>query len=199
MNLVLASSSPRRRDLLAQSGFLFTVEAAEIPETPKPDEDAATLVLRLAEAKAQAVWNRISGAPQRGSTEGLVVLGADTCVLCKGEILGKPIDRRDARRMLELLSGRTHQVLTGIAVLTATESFADVEITQVMFNVIDEAEMVQYLGGSEPLDKAGAYGIQGYAARWIPRIEGDYSNVVGLPISRTVALITEACAKFDVA
>ncbi len=199
MNLVLASSSPQRRDLLAQAGFLFTVEAADIPETPEPDEDAATFVLRLAEAKAQAVWNRMSGAPQRASTEGLVILGADTCVLYKGEILGKPIDQRDARRMLELLSGRTHQVLTGITALTATESFADVEITQVTFNVIDDAELVQYLESSEPLDKAGAYGIQGYAARWIPRIEGDYSNVVGLPISRTVALITEARAKLGTA
>ena len=95
--------------------------------------------------------------------------------------------------MLELLSGRTHQVLTGLAALTASESFADVEITQVTFNIIEESELVRYLANGEPLDKAGGYGIQGYAARWIPRIEGDYFNIVGLPIARTVALIAEAC------
>ena len=94
--------------------------------------------------------------------------------------------------MLELLSGRTHQVLTGLCALTRNESFADVEITQVTFNVVEEAELVRYLSSPEPLDKAGAYGIQGFAARWIPRIEGDYFNVVGLPIARTVALLEEA-------
>ena len=196
--LILASASPRRRDLLAQAGLTFTVDVAEIPEVPEPDEDAATFVLRLAEAKAQAVWakrkadHNLAAQPE---DDPLIVLGADTCVLCQGEILGKPRDQADARRMLELLSGRTHQVLTGLAALTATESFADVEITQVTFNLIEEKELVHYLGSGEAMDKAGAYGIQGYAARWIPRIEGDYFNVVGLPIARVVALIAEACHK----
>ncbi len=195
--LVLASASPRRRELLTQAGLDFFVESADVPEIPEPDEDAATFVLRLAEAKAQAVWARRDAAStgedvRRGDP--LVILGADTCVLCQGEILGKPRDQADARRMLELLSGRTHQVLTGLAAITAEESFADVEITHVTFNVIEEPELVHYLGTGEPLDKAGAYGIQGYAARWIPRIEGDYFNVVGLPIARTVALIAEAQA-----
>ncbi len=131
------------------------------------------------------------GARQQ-TDDPLIVLGADTCVLCQGEILGKPADVADARRMLELLSGRTHQVLTGLCALTHSESFADVEITQVTFNLIEEPELVRYLSSGEPLDKAGAYGIQGYAARWIPRIEGDYFNVVGLPIARTVDLIEEA-------
>ena len=193
--LVLASASPRRRDLLTQAGLAFTVDSAAIPEVPIEGEDAATYVLRLAEAKAQAVWARQQNT---GKTEKpddpLIVLGADTCVLCQGEILGKPTDVADARRMLEMLEGRTHQVLTGLCALTREESFADVEITQVTFNVIEEAEMVRYLSGPEPMDKAGAYGIQGFAARWIPRIEGDYFNVVGLPIARTVALIAEACA-----
>ena len=196
--LVLASASPRRRDLLAQSGLTFSVDSADIPEVPAEGEDAATYVLRLAEAKAQAVWARQPDAVKSGAAaepgDPLIVLGADTCVLCQGEILGKPADVAEARRMLQLLSGRTHQVLTGLCALTRGESFADVEITQVTFNVIAEAEMVRYLSGPEPMDKAGAYGIQGYAARWIPRIEGDYFNVVGLPIARTVALIAEACA-----
>ncbi len=194
--LVLASASPRRRDLLAQAGLRFSVDSADVPEVPAEGEDAATYVLRLAEAKAQAVWARQPAGAKDATAEDeggqLIVLGADTCVLCQGEILGKPVDVADARRMLELLMGRTHQVLTGLCALTRDESFADVEITQVTFNVIAEAEMVRYLSGPEPMDKAGAYGIQGYAARWIPRIEGDYSNVVGLPIARTVALIGEA-------
>ncbi len=194
--LVLASASPRRRELLTQAGLSFIVDSVEIPEVPEAGEDAATFVLRLAEAKAQAVWAKRKDAQpavEPASSDPLVVLGADTCVLCQGEILGKPRDESDARRMLELLSGRTHQVLTGLAAVTATESFADVEITQVTFNVITEKELVRYLRSREPMDKAGAYGIQGYAARWIPRVEGDYFNVVGLPIARTVALIAEAC------
>jgi len=195
--LVLASISPRRRELLTQAGFSFLIETADIAEIPEPGEDAATFVLRLAEAKAQAVWARRYADTASGdgrASDPPVVLGADTCVLCQGEILGKPRDLAEARRMLELLSGRTHQVLTGLAAITAKESFADVEITHVTFNMIEETELVHYLGTGEPLDKAGAYGIQGYAARWIPRIEGDYFNVVGLPIARTVALIAEAQA-----
>ncbi len=190
--LVLASASPRRRELLTQAGLVFTVESADVPEAPLVGEDAATYVLRLAEAKAQAVWARRQAAVVDAKDDPLVVLGADTTVLCQGEILGKPADVAEARRMLELLSGRTHQVLTGLCALTREESFADVEITQVTFNIIDEAEMVAYLRSPEPMDKAGAYGIQGFAARWIPRIEGDYFNVVGLPIARTVALLAEA-------
>ena len=194
--LVLASASPRRRELLAQAGIAFTVDSVEVPEIPEAGEDAATFVLRLAEAKAQAVWAKRDGLA-REAEDPLIVLGADTCVLCQGEILGKPKDQADARRMLEMLSGRTHQVLTGLAAITAQESFADVEITQVTFNLIEEPELLRYLASREPLDKAGAYGIQGYAARWIPRIEGDYFNVVGLPIARTVALIAEACHKAE--
>ncbi len=192
--LVLASASPRRRDLLTQAGLAFMVDPADVPETPLAGEDAATYVLRLAEAKAQAVWARRHTAPAGTSknTDPLIVLGADTCVLCQGEILGKPASIADARRMLELLSGRTHQVLTGLCALTQDESFADVEITQVTFNLIEEADLLRYLSSPEPLDKAGAYAIQGFAARWIPRIEGDYFNVVGLPIARTVALLEEA-------
>lgn len=194
--LILASNSPRRRELLTQAGVTFVVETADVPEVPAVNEDAAAMVLRLAEAKAQAVWARHASAAEDCSPERepLVVLGADTCVLAQGEILGKPRDFADARRMLTLLSGRTHQVLTGLCVLTAHETFADVEITQVSVNLIQDPELTQYLLSGEPMDKAGAYGIQGYAARWIPRIEGDYFNVVGLPIARTVELLAEASA-----
>ena len=192
--LILASASPRRRDLLTQAGLTFVVDPADVPETPLAGEDAATYVLRLAEAKAQAVWARQQAASAGTSKDNdpMIVLGADTCVLCQGEILGKPVDVADARRMLELLSGRTHQVLTGLCALTRNETFADVEITQVTFNIIEEADLLRYLRSPEPMDKAGAYAIQGFAARWIPRIEGDYFNVVGLPIARTVALLEEA-------
>jgi septum formation protein len=190
--LILASASPRRRELLVQSGLKFTVEAANLNEDLLPDEAAAAYVRRLAEEKAQAIWNanQSSDAPD----DPLVVLGADTCVVCDGHILGKPVDTADARRMLELLSGRTHAVLTGLAAVTANKIVRDVEVTQVTFNQLNDAEIARYIGSGEPLDKAGAYAIQGYAARWIPRIEGCYFNVVGLPIARTIALLADAQA-----
>ncbi len=198
--LILASASPRRRELLSQTGLDFTVESADINEDMQPEEQAAKYVQRLAVEKAQAVLARHPEdlSAEGLSTEGLstenrmVVLGADTCVLCNGEILGKPVDQADARRMLELLSGRTHQVLTGVAAVSHTAMVSDVEITQVYFDVISEPELVCYLSSGEPLDKAGAYGIQGYAARWIPKIEGCYFNVVGLPLSRTLAVMARA-------
>jgi septum formation protein len=188
--LILASASPRRRELLSQAGLTFMVAAANINEDLLPDEAAAAYVQRLAEEKAQAVWNANRSA--NTAEDPLMVLGADTCVVCDGHILGKPADAADARRMLELLSGRTHAVLTGLAVITGTKIVRDVEVTQVMFNQIDNDEIARYISSGEPLDKAGAYAIQGYAARWIPRIEGCYFNVVGLPIARTVALLAEA-------
>lgn len=164
--------------------------AANLNEDLLPDEAAAAYVQRLAEEKAQAVWNarRSSDTPD----DQLLVLGADTCVVCDGHILGKPTDTTDARRMLELLSGRTHAVLTGLAVISSRKIVRDVEITQVMFNQLNDREIAQYIANGEPLDKAGAYAIQGFAARWIPRIEGCYFNVMGLPIARTVALLAEA-------
>jgi septum formation protein len=187
--LMLASTSPRRRELLAQTGLSFTVAAANINEELLQNEAAAAYVQRLAEEKAQAIWN----ANQSLDTpdDPLIVLGADTCVVCDGHILGKPGDTADARRMLELLSGRTHAVLTGLAIISSKKIVRDVEITQVTFNQLNDREIAQYIASGEPLDKAGAYAIQGYAARWIPRIEGCYFNVVGLPIARTIALLTE--------
>jgi septum formation protein len=198
-NLILASASPRRRELLTQAGFTFTVEPAEIDETPLPDEPAAAYVQRLAIEKAQAVC-----ASYRSTRPGesAIVLAADTAVvLPDGEILGKPANAADAVRMLELLAGRTHAVMTGVAAVSSDAgagrgTVSDVEITQVTFNLMTPEEISDYVASGEPLDKAGAYAIQGYAARWIPRIEGDYGNVVGLPIARTVALLAEldACA-----
>jgi septum formation protein len=190
--LMLASASPRRRELLAQAGLTFTVSAANINEDLLLDEAAAAYVQRLAEEKAQAVWNANLFADT--TEDPLMVLGADTCVVCDGQILGKPTDTADARRMLEYLRGRTHVVMTGLAVITSTKVVRDVEITQVMFNQIDDAEIARYISSGEPMDKAGAYAIQGYAARWIPRIEGCYFNVVGLPIARTIAMLAEARA-----
>jgi septum formation protein len=188
--LILASASPRRRELLTQAGLSFTAEAADLNEDRMPNEAAAAYVQRLAEEKAHAVWTLHQNADT--PEDPLIVLGADTCVVCDGQILGKPVDTADARRMLELLSGRTHAVLTGIAAVTGKGTVDDLEITQVTFNVLKDAEIAQYIASGEPLDKAGAYAIQGYAARWIPRIEGCYFNVVGLPIARTVALLAEA-------
>jgi septum formation protein len=195
--LILASASPRRRELLTQAGLTFTVASADIDEDLLPGEVAAAYVQRLAEEKAQAIWNLHKSADTAADTakdhdDPLVVLGADTCVASEGNILGKPADAADARRMLELLSGRTHAVLTGIAAVTRRRIVRALEITHVTFNVLKDAEIAQYIASGEPLDKAGAYAIQGYAARWIPRIEGCYFNVVGLPIARTIDLLAEA-------
>ncbi|HZY61939.1 MAG TPA: Maf family protein [Edaphobacter sp.] len=188
--LILASASPRRRELLTQAGVVFAVEAADLNEDRLPDEAAAAYVQRLAVEKAQAVWRRHQS--ENTSENPLIVLGADTAVVSEGNILGKPTDPADARRMLQLLSGRTHAVLTGLAVVTRDGVRSEVEITQVKFNVLRDEEIAAYVASGEPLDKAGAYAIQGYAARWIPRIEGCYFNVVGLPIARTIALLAEA-------
>lgn len=193
--LILASASPRRHELLAQAGVPFTAESANLNEDLLPNETAAVYVQRLAEEKAQAVWTRHKAADT--ADDPLIVLGADTCVVCDGQILGKPADVVDARRMLELLSGRTHAVLTGLAAMTRKGVARAVEITQVTFNVVTDAEIARYIASGEPMDKAGAYAIQGYAARWIPRIEGCYFNVVGLPVARSVALLAETGAELS--
>jgi septum formation protein len=194
VNLVLASSSPRRRELLTQAGFTFTVHPAHIPEDTLPDEDPIAYVTRLARQKAQAVFNELKneGAPGLASEtwestnpkgESLVVLGADTTVTLDNHILAKPEDAADAARMLRLLSGRTHHVITGVAVVTATRTEVAAEVTAVRFLTLSDVDIAAYIATGEPMDKAGAYAIQGQAARWIPRIEGDYFNVVGLPLA----------------
>jgi septum formation protein len=192
VKLILASGSPRRRALLTQAGLDFTVEPADIDETPLKGEAAAAYVQRLAVEKAQAICVRHRDPELDKAT---VVLAADTTVvLPDGEILGKPRDAADAKRMLEALAGRTHAVMTGMAAVSSASPsriVSDVEITQVTVNLIAPEEIAAYVASGEPLDKAGAYAIQGYAARWIPRIEGDYFNVMGLPIARTMALLDE--------
>jgi len=180
--LVLASASPRRRELLAQAGYSFEVHPAHIPEEPYPNEDPAAYVTRLAREKAQAVFNEL-GDPQA------TVLGADTTVALDNHILGKPESPADAARMLRLLSGRTHRVLTGVALVTATSTEVAAEVTAVQLLTLTDEEIDAYIATGEPMDKAGAYAIQGRAARWIPRIEGCYFNVVGLPIALVSSLL----------
>lgn len=197
--LILASASPRRRELLTQAGLEFVVEPADIDETPLPGEGAAAYVQRVATEKAQAVC--VAYRTRHPNAGPITVLAADTAVVLPdplgepGTILGKPLNAADAKRMLGLLAGRTHAVMTGIAAVSSSRPsrmVADVEITQVTFNMMTPDEIEAYVATGEPLDKAGAYGIQGFAARWIPRIEGDYFNVVGLPIARVIALLAEA-------
>ncbi len=192
--LVLASASPRRRELLAQAGFTFTVHPAHIPEDPLAGEDATAYVTRLAREKAEVVFRLLSTEnnanqetnPKPGT---LLVLGADTTVTLDSEILGKPEDAADAARMLRRLSGRTHSVITGVAVVTAERVEVAVEATAVRFLTLSDQEIEAYVATGEPMDKAGAYAIQGLAARWIPRIEGCYFNVVGLPLALVSTLL----------
>ncbi len=178
--LILASGSPRRRALLAQAGFTFDVVPADIDETRRAEENPAAYVERLALEKAQAILDRHPEA---------TVLGADTSVVLAGAVLNKPADLAAAERMLRALSGRSHLVQTGLAVLARGVRRSAVETTTVFFNPISEFELAQYLTSGDSLDKAGAYGIQGYAARWVPRIEGDFFNVMGLPLAATVRLL----------
>ena len=178
--LFLASASPRRRELLTQAGYTFEVRPAHVNEDVRPGEDPTTYVTRLAREKAQAAFAQFSS---KGSVPPQVVLGADTTVTLDGHILGKPEDVNDAARMLRLLSGRTHHVLTGVAVISSSGIQIAAEVTGVRFLTLSDAEIDAYVATGEPMDKAGAYGIQGRAARWIPRIEGCYFNVVGLPLA----------------
>ncbi|MGA7158455.1 MAG: Maf family protein [Acidobacteriaceae bacterium] len=180
MTLILASASPRRRDLLVQAGIRFDVLPADIDETRRPNETPTAYVQRLALEKARAI---LALHPKA------TVLGADTTVVAHHEILNKPTDLSDAERMLRSLSNAVHQVHTGIALVTSTTQLTHVETTSVYFSSIPEDELTHYLSTSDSLDKAGAYGIQGYAARWIPRIEGDFFNVMGLPIAAVTRLL----------
>jgi septum formation protein len=253
--LILASASPRRRELLTQAGFSFQVYPAHIPEDPYPNEEPMAYVTRLAREKAQAVYNELSAmtvpnnpqimgapgldsetwestnslsefcpalcqgttsvVPQKPQTEAgalapersswdftnplranseqlappQVVLGADTTVTLDNAILGKPEDPADAARMLRLLSGRTHRVITGVALVTAESVQVAAEVTSVEFLPLSDREIAAYIATGEPMDKAGAYAIQGRAARWIPRVDGCYFNVVGLPIALVCTLL----------
>jgi septum formation protein len=181
--LILASASPRRRELLAQAGFTFEVATADVPEVRKPGEDPIRFVTRLAREKAEAVAATLSVA------QDTVVLGADTIVLVDEEVLGKPQDPADAARMLRLLSGQTHQVITGLCLARGRERQRAAEVTFVRFVTLSDREIDEYVATGEPLDKAGAYAIQGRAGRWVPRIHGCYFNVVGLPLALVSSMI----------
>jgi septum formation protein len=186
--LVLASASPRRQELLRNAGISFVVQAADIDESPREGETPRECVERLAREKALAV----GGAYPEDR-----VLGADTVVAIDGEILGKPRDAGDAERMLRMLSGRVHEVITGVCVIEPVASgqwevarkgvhrelATASETTLVTMSEWSDDEIREYIATGEPMDKAGAYAIQGRGGRWIPRIEGDYSNVVGLPVA----------------
>jgi septum formation protein len=180
--LVLASSSPRRRELLANAGIDFIVDPANVDETQQPDEAPLDFAVRLATEKAEAVG--------RKHTRDLV-LGADTVVIVDGEVLGKPADQADATRMLRLVRGRTHEVSTGIALVSGRRVVTHIETTSVVVGKITDTEIQDYVESGEPMDKAGAYAIQGRASRWISRIEGDYFNVVGLPVAALWRLLKE--------
>ncbi len=171
--LVLASNSPRRKELLGAAGIPYIIRAPNIAEELRPDERPLNYVRRLAEEKAFA----IPIAP------GEIVLAADTIVVLQEHILEKPRDPADALRMLRLLSGHEHQVITGICLRTADTKVIDIAITKVRFLPLTEQELAEYVASGEPMDKAGAYAIQGRASKFIDRIEGCYFNVVGLPIS----------------
>jgi|SRR5205807_3253976 len=182
--LILASASPRRQQLLRAARIPFVVQPTDIPENPQSGEHPQACAQRLACEKAAFI------ARQR---PGDLVLGADTIVVVNSEMLGKPVDAGDAARMLRLLSGRSHQVITGVCLIgpeARTENrklrtFEDIrcETTTVSMDALRDADIRSYVATGEPMDKAGAYAIQGMASRWIPRIEGDYSNVVGLPVA----------------
>jgi septum formation protein len=182
MRLILASASPRRAELLQSAGIEFDVVPVDVDERFYPAEKPEQAVARLAEMKA------VAAAAKRPDA---VVLGADTTVVIRGQPLAKPVDAEDAARMLRLLSGRTHEVLTGICLCHRGRRLVHVEPTRVRMALMSESEIAWYVSTSEPYDKAGGYAVQGLASRFIEGIDGSYSNVVGLPISNVYQLLKE--------
>lgn len=183
--LYLASASPRRRELLAQIGVSFTTHVVPIDETPQPGEAPAAYVERLALAKAQAALGTLD------DRRDAVVLGSDTAVVLDGRILGKPVDREDALATLAALSGREHQVLTAVALVSDARGEARVVTSTVRFKALDRTQLEAYWATGEPRDKAGSYGIQGLAAVFVSQMQGSYSAVVGLPLCETAELLAQ--------
>jgi septum formation protein len=184
MNLVLASSSPRRQELLRAARISFTVHPANIPEELQRGESPRHFSERLAHEKAATVHEKLS------QSKDIFVLAADTIVVVDEHILGKPADGDDAARMLRMISGRDHQVITSVCLLGTKVREIQSETTVVTVSNISEKEIAEYVSTGEPMDKAGAYAIQGMASRWVPRIAGDYSNVVGLPVALVYRWLT---------
>jgi len=174
MQLILASQSPRRKELLGLFRIPFTIRVADIDETMDPDHTPCEEVARVSRLKAEAVPR----SPED------VVIAADTIVVCNGEVLGKPQDEADAFRMLRMLSGKSHQVMTGLTVLRGDTVSVCTEVTDIHFRPLSDREILAYIRTGEPMDKAGSYGIQGGAALFADKIAGDYFNVVGLPVCR---------------
>jgi septum formation protein len=187
MRLVLASASPRRAELLTAAGFTFDVLPVDVDERVRPDERPADYVRRLASEKSASALERVPG-----SAAAVIVLGADTVVVVDDHVLGKPRDADDAADMMRRLSGRSHQVMTGVSVRTAANELIGVDSSSVTFAPLTPAEIDWYVATGEGRDKAGAYAIQGLAGRFIPRVEGSYSNVVGLPIALIYGLLQKA-------
>ena len=185
MRLILASASPRRAELLRAAGFEFDVVVSNVDESTHAGESPWAYVRRLAADKSKAALTAGAMPPD------VLVLGADTAVVVDGDILGKPRDDEEAAAMLKRLSGRRHEVLTGVSVRRDGDEVGRVEATGVFFAALDDEDVAWYLASGEGRDKAGAYAIQGLASRFIPRIEGSYSNVVGLPVAAVFELITE--------
>jgi septum formation protein len=184
--LILASASPRRAELLRAAGYEFEIAAAGIDESIRDGESPARYVRRLAAEKSAAVGSDLDLTP--------IVLGADTTVVVDGEMLGKPADDRDIARMLRRLSGRRHDVLTGVSVRRGSEELGLVDTTTVEFSALSDQDIAWYVASGEGHDKAGGYAIQGRASRFIPRIDGSYSNVVGLPIASVADLLRSLLA-----
>jgi septum formation protein len=182
VRLLLASASPRRAELLRAAGFDFDIQPANADESVHPGEDPADYVQRVAEAKARAVLP---------SSQGRVVLAADTTVVIDGQILAKPESNADAARMLRALANRRHEVLTGVTVAHAARVLTRLETTGVEFGGMSDEEIDWYVTSGEPADKAGAYAVQGLASRFVTRIDGSYSNVVGLPVALVYAMLKE--------
>ena len=181
MNVILASQSPRRKELLGLFRIPFTVRVADIDETMDPDASAYSEVARVSHLKALAV--------ERGADD--LVIAADTIVVCQGKMLGKPRSPEEARQMLKLLSGRDHQVMTGMTVLRGEQAVVCTEVTDLHFRELSDREIDAYVATGEPMDKAGSYGIQGGAALFCPRMEGDYYNVMGLPVCRLAEILKQ--------
>ncbi len=184
--LYLASRSPRRAELLAQIGVRFEILDVEVDESPRPGEAADAYVVRVSEDKARA------GVGALGSRAPRPVLAADTAVVCDGRVLGKPADRADALAMLAVLSSREHRVMTGVALAEGPRMETRLSVSRVRMRAIAEAERRAYVDTGEPLDKAGAYAIQGRAAIFVEALEGSYSGVMGLPLHETAALLAAA-------